>query len=147
MFFLDNIFINIPVFLVLSVIFIVSIYVLCTMKKIMKYRGIDVSWWHGRIIKAENALNPNKRCFTKFKFEQKKHRKKNRDNSAFDELEKKFFGKEMPSDEDIKTLIGEGLGHTRKILDLGLFVWFLIIWILLLIIGIGRLTIVALISN
>ena len=81
------------------------------MHKIIIARGKDVSFWHRKLIKAEQDLPPDRRYFTQFKIDQKLRR------SKANHLQKLFLSKKMITDEEIDLLVERGLGHTRKILD------------------------------
>jgi hypothetical protein len=139
MFGFDNPSLTIVAFPILIVVIIIAILMLFLMHRIIISRGKDVSWWHSQIIDAENDLNSEKRCFSSFKFQQKKHRKKRKKTPEVEELEKKFR-KEKLSQDDIDILIGTGLGHTRKVLDLGLFVGIFIIWVLIIVMGLIKIS-------
>ena len=117
--------------LILVVLGIISIYTLIQMHKIIIARGKDVSFWHRKLIKAEQDLPPDRRYFTQFKIDQKLRR------SKANHLQKLFLSKKTITDEEIDLLVERGLGHTRKILDKWLFIGIGIIWLLLFTISIG----------
>jgi len=117
--------------LILVVLAMISIYILIQMHRIIIARGKDVSFWHRKLIRAEQDLPPDRRYFTQFKINQRLHRA---DANYIQEL---FLTERKISDEEIDLLIERGLGHTRKILDKWLFIGIGIIWLLLLAISIG----------
>ncbi|MCK4476381.1 MAG: hypothetical protein KAU16_06605 [Methanophagales archaeon] len=60
--------------LILVVLAMISIYILIKMHKIIIARGEDVSFWHRKLIRAEQDLPPDRRYFTQFKIYQKLRR-------------------------------------------------------------------------
>lgn len=116
--------------LILVVLAMISIYILLQMHRIIIARGEDVSFWHRKLIRAEQNLPPERRYFTQFKINQRLRRV----DANYQEL---FLTEKEISDEKIDLLVEKGLGHTRKILDKWLFIGIGIIWLLLLSISIG----------
>lgn len=78
-------------------------------------RAADINFWHVEVILSENALEPMQRKFTHFKRWQQARR------TAADSELPKFLPPEGISRETAESLIGGGLGHTRRVLDYNLF--------------------------
>ena len=117
--------------LILVVLGIISIFILILMHRIIRARGNDVSFWHRKLIRAEQDLPPDRRYFTQFKIYQRLHR------AEANHLQELFLTERKIPDEEIDLLVERGLGHTRKILDKWLFIGIGIIWLLLFTISIG----------
>ncbi|EIU7748478.1 hypothetical protein NQO50_004294 [Vibrio vulnificus] len=81
-------------------------------------RGNDINWWHKELLRFEHGYPPEERFFTQFKV----HQQARRDDYPY--LEQLFLrSREDLTEQDIDRLIGKGLGHTRKVIDLQLFSW------------------------
>ena len=116
---------------VLIVLSGVSLYILYAIRKIILARGEDVSFWHRKLILAEQDLPAERRCFSEFKAYQKSHR------AEADYLKKMFLSDERVDSKQAYDLVERGLVHTRKVLDKWLFVGICVIWSLLLLLSIG----------
>ncbi len=92
-------------------------------------RGKDINWWHGELIRTEQRISPASRYFTKFKIHQQARRK---DSAHLEEIFLTTTEGVRLTDEQVKELIGKGLGHTRQVIDHQLFTWIGRIWWLLL---------------
>jgi len=92
-----------------------------------------VNFWHRLIIKSEQNYSPTERYFTLFKIHQKEKRDRN-------EYLREIFLEELPkaelTDDKIDLIVQKGLGHTRKVIDFGLFYLILIVWIVFIFINI-----------
>lgn len=115
--------------IILAAIFTLSIYLLLRMRKIIVERGNDVNYWHRELIKAERSHTSIERFFTRFKIHQQARRR------DVQHLEQLFLSDQEISDSDIDQLIQKGLGHTRRVIDLWLFLGLGIIWLIIL--GVG----------
>lgn len=93
-------------------------------------RGEDINWWHARLMQCEQNMPSQSRYFTSFKIHQQKQRGENGNL-----LEQKYLSDAPNSqltDEDCRSLIGTGLGHTRMVIDQQLFQWIEVIWFFIL---------------
>ena len=123
---------NEPTLVIVSAVIFLSIWWLqlfsaARFKRIITTRGRDVNYWHREIILAENKISdPSGRQFTRFKISQQNFEKQ-------PSLNDKFLTKgSMVTLEDTNSLIEQGLGHTRKVIDRQLFTFIRVIWFLLL---------------
>lgn len=92
-----------------------AIWIGWRLKHVVLARGRDVNWWHRRLIEAEKDLAPMDRLLTQFKMYQPPGR----------------AGAECPAEiippiaeveaTRAEELVGSGLGHTRRVVDLLLF--------------------------
>lgn len=110
-------------FCVFITIFTLAIYALIRIRKVILSRGLDVDYWHNKIIEAEKNINSEEKYLTRFKIYQKFHRK-NIDETEFKNIELK--------DEILNKLTEKGKGHTRRIIDNYLFYGFLFTWLIFL---------------
>lgn len=78
-------------------------------------RAQDINFWHQQVILSENALNPDQRSFTYFKMWQQARR------GSVEHLLPELLPPEGIDEKKAAGLIGKGLGHTRRVLDLNLF--------------------------
>ncbi|MCP5343042.1 MAG: hypothetical protein H7A05_00345 [Pseudomonadales bacterium] len=86
-------------------------------------RGQDVNFWHKQLIAIEQDCEVKNRFFTRFKVSQKHAR----DGSPY--LSEIVEPREAPLTEaEIKQLVGEGLGHTRKVIDKYIPLSILVVW-------------------
>lgn len=91
------------------------------LKTAREFRGVigsraeDINYWHRHTLLAENSLEPRQRTFTHFKMWQHAHR------AHVEHVLKGHLPDEGLSDADADELIGEGIGHTRRVLDYNLF--------------------------
>ena len=115
---------------VLVVLTVIAFWAITEIRKIIKKRGEDVNFWHREVITVECSMSPCRRKFTKFKIEQSP--KERRGN-----LEKRFLTDRVIKEDDIYDLVEEGLGHTRKVLDVWLFDGIEVMWVFLLVVSIG----------
>lgn len=114
---------------ILVAIFVLGIYLLLRMRKIIVERGNDVNYWHRELIKAERSHIPTERFFTRFKIHQQARRK------DVQHLEQLFLSDKEISDSEIDQLIQKGLGHTRRVVDIWLFLGLWTIWLIILVVG------------
>jgi len=87
-------------------------------------RGRDVDYWHREIIKLEGYLEEEQRAFTQFKLAQKGLRSRNHTASPPENTG-------TLSDEQITSVIGSGLGHTRRFIDRSLVLGIRLLWIVI----------------
>lgn len=108
----------------LIVLIVVSVVVLILMCRVVLARGEDVSYWHCELVKAEQGLPPDERYFTLFKLHQRIRRKR------VEDLKELFLAGHPRTlkEAEIQRLIGRGLSHTRKILDVILSSAILLMW-------------------
>jgi hypothetical protein len=85
------------------------------LKGVVESRASDINHWHRATILAENELESSQRAFTYFKMWQHAHR------ADVKHLLPRYLAEEGVSDEAVDELIGKGLGHTRRVLDVNLF--------------------------
>jgi hypothetical protein len=113
----------------LLILGLIACFVLLKMRKLVVSRGHDVSYWHSLIIRKEQRLPPPERHFTKFKIHQSIKR------AGVEDLSHLFLGetKELTNDQ-VDLLVGRGLSHTRKVLDVWLFSAMVFMWAILSII-------------
>ncbi len=115
--------------IILLAIFLLSIYLLLRMRTIIVERGNDVNYWHRELIKVERSRTADERLFTRFKIHQQARRR------DVQHLEKLFLSDTKISDLDIDELIQKGLGHTRRVIDLWLFLGLGAVWLIILVVG------------
>lgn len=110
------------------------------LKGVVESRAADLDHWHRTVILAENELEASQRAFTYFKMWQ--HAKR----ADVQHLLPRYLAEEGISDAAAQELIGKGLGHTRRVLDVNLFarlnvlsqgilaasvaitLWFVVVW-------------------
>lgn len=109
----------------------ISLYILFRLREIITARGEDVSFWHRKLILAEQSLPPDQRFFTEFKIYQKLQR------VDANHLRSMFLTDKRIEPPQIDTLVEKGLGHTRRVLDKWLFAGISVMWVFLLGIGVG----------
>lgn len=85
------------------------------LKEVIKSRAEDINHWHKVIMLSENELDSSQRSFTYFKMWQHAHRK------DVDHIMPKFLPADGLSSDAADELLGKGLGHTRRVLDVNLF--------------------------
>lgn len=85
------------------------------LKDVVESRASDINHWHRATILAENELESSQRAFTYFKMWQHAHR------ADVKHLLPRYLAEEGVSEEAVDELIGKGLGHTRRVLDVNLF--------------------------
>jgi hypothetical protein len=98
---------------------------------LIRARGLDINWWHARLITWERSLAPASRHFTAFKIHQQARR------ADVEHLETAFLESardEALGKEDIALLIGKGVGHTRQVVDRQLLLWIDRIWFALIVV-------------
>lgn len=127
---------------------------------IVRARGDDVSHWHYKIMELEQELPKEERKFTRFKLYQRFRPHENYlkidlqelpffsdpepfiysgtfdincDGKASDKYIRRYCNDEL-TDDDLKNIIGKGLGHTRKVLDKIIPYTILVGWLLILLI-------------
>jgi len=103
-----------------------GVLVLWEIYGIIRARGEDVSYLHKRLIGAEQGLPPEEKEFMKFKI----YQKLGRDDSEY--MQRISKTEEVTEEDEIHYLVGEGLGHTRKVIDKWLYFGILTLWALLL---------------
>lgn len=127
--------------LVCSIVFIVimafSFYSHRKFSWVVLCRGDDINWWQQKIIEHEQQKRDGKavypreeRYFTHFKLHQKMRRIAENGDTLFEDDDVEF------NEDKVHTLVGKGLGHTRKVIDKQLFLWLKVLWIGLLIINV-----------
>lgn len=117
----ESYFTMLRLYMLLSVISLLGIYLLYRMRRLIVARGQDVDFFHNRLLQVERNLPKQEQVMTEFKVYQKFHREKT-DIHAF------FEGYDL-SEKTRSELTEKGKGHTRRFLDLQLFIAFLIVWI------------------
>ncbi|MEN9865621.1 MAG: hypothetical protein RL748_1211 [Pseudomonadota bacterium] len=85
------------------------------LKGVVESRASDITHWHREIILVENELVSSQRAFTYFKMWQHAHR------ADVEHLLPGDLPEQGVSGEALDELIGKGLGHTRRVLDVNLF--------------------------
>ena len=93
------------------------------LKGVVESRASDINHWHQRVILSENSLDPEQRVFTYFKMWQQAKR------ASVDHLLQRFLPVNGISEQDAEQLIGKGIGHTRRVLDVNLFQRLQWLWI------------------
>jgi len=91
------------------------------LRGIVLARGKDVTHWHHELVRLEQGLPFKTRHFTRFKFSQSG----------------KHLSEHQLTDEQIVELLGVGLGHTRRIVDVSLFRGISLVWLLLVLASVG----------
>jgi uncharacterized membrane protein len=86
-------------------------------------RAADINFWHVETILSENALEPTQRAFTHFKCWQQANR------SAVAPDIQKYLPPEGLIQSVAEDLVGNGLGHARRVLDFNLFKRLQHLWI------------------
>lgn len=107
-------------------IFCFAIYINIKFTKVILCRGQDVNFWHKQLISLEQSSEARNRYFTKFKVNQKHQRDGMSYLSEIVELREEPF-----TEEEIKQLVGEGLGHTRKVIDKYIPLAILVTWVII----------------
>lgn len=108
------------VYILLSLVSILGLYLLIKMKGLITARGEDVDYYHSEIIEYEKELPENERVLIPFKY----YQKYNRQQVAIDSSSQNL----RLTDEVINSLIKKGKGHTRSFLDTNLFIGYYLIW-------------------
>lgn len=85
------------------------------LKGVVDSRAADINHWHRLTILAENAFDPDQRAFTFFKIWQHAHR------ADVTHVLPRYLPQEGLSEPAADELIGKGLGHTRRVLEVNLF--------------------------
>lgn len=85
------------------------------LKAVVESRAADINHWHKATMASENELEPAQRAFTFFKLWQHAHR------ADVAHVLPRYLPEEGISGADIDELIGKGLGHTRRVIDVNLF--------------------------
>jgi len=85
------------------------------LRGVVESRAADINHWHKEVMLSENKLEPPQRAFTYFKMWQHAHR------ADLTHVLPRYLGEEGLSPEKVEELIGKGLGHTRRVLDISLF--------------------------
>ena len=86
------------------------------LRGVVESRAADINHWHKATMLAENELESSQRAFTYFKMWQHAHR------ADVKHLLPRYLPEEGISEAAVDELIGKGLGHTRRVLDVNLFV-------------------------
>jgi hypothetical protein len=107
----------------------IAVYINIRLTSVILCRGKDVSFWHKQVITIEQQLEPKLRYFTKFKISQKHHR----DGSEY--LSNIVNPSDALNADQIDSLIGKGLGHTRKVIDKYIPGSMLLSWVFIIIIA------------
>jgi hypothetical protein len=82
---------------------------------VVESRAADINHWHKVTMLSENELEPSQRAFTYFKMWQHAHR------ADVAHVLPRYLAEEGVSEAAVEELIGKGLGHTRRVLDINLF--------------------------
>ena len=82
----------------------------------------DINHWHLRLILSENLFEPSQRAFMLFKTWQ--HAKR----ASVEHFIPRFLPPDGISEAEAEVLIGKGLGHTRRVVDVNLFDCLQIFW-------------------
>ena len=85
------------------------------LRGVVESRAADINHWHKATILAENELEPSQRAFTYFKMWQHAHR------ADVQHVLPRYLPEDGISEAAVDELIGKGMGHTRRVLDLNLF--------------------------
>lgn len=100
-------------------------------KGTVESRALDINHWHKLVMLAENGLDPDQRSFTYFKIWQ--HAKR----ASVEHILPRFLPPEGLTSEDAELLVGKGLGHTRRVLDVNLFERLQLLWYSMIVVSIG----------
>lgn len=101
------------------------------MKGTVDSRALDINHWHKLVMLAENDLEPDQRAFTYFKMWQ--HAKR----ASVEHILPEFLPPEGLSAEKAELLVGKGLGHTRRVLDVNLFERLQLLWYSMIVVSVG----------
>jgi len=82
---------------------------------VIESRAADINHWHEVTMLSENMFEPSQREFTYFKMWQHAQR------ADVTHLLPRYLAEEGISEAAAKELLGKGLGHTRRVLDVNLF--------------------------
>ncbi len=82
---------------------------------VISSRARDIDYWHKAIILCENQLVAGDRNFTHFKVWQRAQRQ------DVSDLFTKYMPVEGVTAENAEEILGKGVGHTRRVLDVNLF--------------------------
>lgn len=107
-----------------------GLYATRRLQQVVLARGQDVNFWHQTIILSENELPPHQRPFTAFKV----HQKQRRESARYETV---FLRKRPVSEDEVRDLIGKGLGHTRRVIDRHLAYLLIGGWCLLILGAVG----------
>jgi hypothetical protein len=110
---------------------IFSFSVMSRFQKVILARGDDVSWWHRKIVKAEQALPPEDRTFTQFKIHQSKHL------FSPEYLNRFLDPADNISNADIEILLNADLAQIRKVINSYILKGMRVLWIFMLILSFG----------
>lgn len=101
------------------------------LRGVVESRACDIDFWHRRLILAENALDSDQRVFTYFKMWQQVKR------TEMDHILHTELPPEGVTEQKAEQLIGKGIGHTRRVLDVNLFERLQLLWYSMLIASFG----------
>lgn len=96
-------------------IFVLQRVTTLRLKQVIESRAEDVNHWHRKVMLAENALPAGQRAFTEFKLWQHARR------ADVTHLLGTYLPDEGLTETRADELIGKGLGHTRRVIDVNLF--------------------------
>ena len=82
---------------------------------VVESRAADINHWHKVTMLSENEFEPSQRAFTYFKMWQHAHR------ADVAHVLPRYLAEEGISEAAVDELVGKGLGHTRRVLDINLF--------------------------
>jgi hypothetical protein len=108
-----------------------SFIIMWRLHKVILARGEDVTWWHRLIVKAEQALPPEDRAFTKFKIHQ------NEKLFSVQYLDRFLNPTDNISKDDIDILLGADLEQIRKVINTYIITGMRLLWIFMLILSLG----------
>jgi hypothetical protein len=117
---------SIAILFIQTIFSIFGVFVLWEIYGIIRARGKDVSYWHKRLVGAEQGLPSDEREFMKFKI----HQKLRRDDSSY--FQRILDAESKVEEEQVNELVGKGLGHTRRVIDRWLSFGIFSLWILLI---------------
>lgn len=107
-------------YFLLAILSGLAIFLLSKMRKLIRARAEDVDYFHNQIIEFEKAIPKSDRVLTAFKVYQKFNRQQTNINDYFSNFEL--------TESVINELTEKGKGHTRRVLDTNLFMWFFLVW-------------------
>lgn len=108
-----------------------SMIVMWKFQKVIIARGEDVTWWHTQIVRAEQALPPEERIFTRFKIFQSEGR------LTPEEIARFLDPVDRVNDDELQKLFDADLDHIRKVLNLYIIRGMRLMWIMVAAISMG----------
>ncbi|MCE5249289.1 hypothetical protein LLG96_03630 [bacterium] len=108
-----------------------STIVMTKFQKVITARGDDVTWWHRKIVRAEQELPRGEQTFTEFKIYQ------SRDVLSDSEVARFHDPGVTVTDEEIDKLLHTDLDHIRNVINSYILRGLRLLWIILNLISLG----------